>query len=66
MARACGFERVLDIYDQDGLTALARMLRTSNRMLFARVRISPEDAPRFLPEKDGVVIKDRVRRAVDA
>ena len=53
-------------YDQDGLTALASMLRKSNRMLFARVRISPEDAPRFLPEKDGVVIKDRVRKAVAA
>ena len=63
VARACGFERVLDVYDKDGLTALASMLRKSNRMLFARVRISREDAPRFLPEKDGVVIKDRVRRA---
>ena len=49
VARACGFERVLDVYDQDGLTALASMLRKSNRMLFARVRISREDAPRFLP-----------------
>jgi thiamine pyrophosphate-dependent acetolactate synthase large subunit-like protein len=66
VARGCGFERVLDVYDEDGLRALATMLRTSNKMLFARVRISPEDAPRFLPEKDGVVIKDRVRRAVEA
>ena len=41
VARACGFERVLDVYDQDGLNALASMLRKSNRMLFARVRISP-------------------------
>jgi len=66
VARACGFERVLDIYDQDGLLALAKLVRTSNRMLFARVRISPEEAPRVLPEKDGVVIKDRVRRAAAA
>ena len=64
VARACGFERVLDIYDQDGLDGARRDVRTSNRMLFARVRISREDAPRFLPEKDGVVIKDRVRKAV--
>jgi thiamine pyrophosphate-dependent acetolactate synthase large subunit-like protein len=64
VARGCGFERVLDIQDEDGLKALATLLRTSNRMLFARVRISPEDAPRFLPEKDGAIIKDRVRRAV--
>ncbi len=66
VARGCGFERVLDVHDEDGLQALAKLLRTSNRMLFARVRISPEDAPRFLPEKDGVVIKDRVRNAVAA
>ena len=66
VARGCGFERVLDVYDEDGLRALAKLLRTSNRMLFARVRISPNDPPRVLPEKDGVVIKDRVRRAVEA
>jgi thiamine pyrophosphate-dependent acetolactate synthase large subunit-like protein len=66
VARGCGFERALDIHDEDGLRALATMLRTSNKMLFARVRISPEDAPRFLPEKDGAIIKDRVRRAVEA
>ena len=66
VARGCSFERVLDIDDEDGLRALATLLRTSNRMLFARVRISADDAPRFLPEKDGVVIKDRVRRAVAA
>jgi thiamine pyrophosphate-dependent acetolactate synthase large subunit-like protein len=66
VARGCGFERVLDVYDRDGLLALAKLLRTSHRTLFARVRIAPEDAPRFLPEKDGVVIKDRVRQAVEA
>ncbi len=66
VARACGFERVLDIKDDDGLRALATMLRTSNKMLFARVQISQDESPRFLPEKDGVVIKDRVRRAVEA
>ena len=48
----------------DGLRALATLLRTSHRMLFARVRISPDEPPRALPEKDGVVIKDRVRKAV--
>ena len=63
VARACGFERVLDVKDQDALNALAVMLRTSNKLLFARVRITPDDPPRVLPEKDGVVIKDRVRRA---
>ncbi len=66
VARGCGFERVLDIKDEDGLKALATMLRTSNKMLFARVQISQDEPPRVLPEKDGVIIKDRVRRAVEA
>jgi len=65
VARACGFERVLDIVDEDGLRALATLMRTSNKMLFARVKIAPNDPPRVLPEKDGVVIKDRVRSAVE-
>jgi hypothetical protein len=30
--------------------------------VFARVKISPDDPPRVLPEKDGVAIKQRVRR----
>jgi hypothetical protein len=32
--------------------------------MFARVPITPDDPPRVLPEKDGVAIKERVRRAV--
>jgi hypothetical protein len=32
--------------------------------LFARVPITANEPPRVLPEKDGVIIKDRVRRAV--
>src|SRR5262245_16732390 len=66
VARGCGFERALDVKDEDGLRALATLLRNSQRMLFARVRISANDPPRVLPEKNGVVIKDRVRRAVEA
>ena len=64
VARGCGIERTLDIKDEDGLKALAGLLRTSSKTIFARVKISPDEPPRALPEKDGVVIKDRVRRAV--
>jgi thiamine pyrophosphate-dependent acetolactate synthase large subunit-like protein len=64
VARGCGFARVLDISDEAGLRDLAELVRTLDGLLFARVRISPDDPPRVLPEKDGVVIKDRVRRAV--
>jgi len=47
------------------LKELAGLLATSNETLFARVQITPDDPPRVLPEKDGVAIKNRVRRAVE-
>ena len=63
VARGCGIERAIEIEDEAGLKELAGLLATSDRTLFARVRITPDDPPRVLPEKDGVAIKDRVRRA---
>jgi len=65
VARGCGIERVLEIEDEAGLGELAGLLATSDRTLFARVRILPDDPPRVLPEKDGIVIKERVRRAAE-
>ncbi len=64
-ARGCGIPRVLDVADEAGLRDLAGLLATCNETLFARVRIAPDDPPRALPEKDGVIIKDRVRRAAE-
>lgn len=66
VARGCGIERVLDVRDAEGLKALAGLIGRSNRTLFARVLISPNDPPRVLPEKDGVALKERVRRAAAA
>ena len=63
VARGCGIGRVMDVVDEAGLKELAGLLARHNGTLFARVRILPDDPPRVLPEKDGVVIKDRVRRA---
>lgn len=54
----------MDVGDEAGLRELAGLLANSDRTLFARVRIAADDPPRVLPEKDGVAIKDRVRRAV--
>jgi thiamine pyrophosphate-dependent acetolactate synthase large subunit-like protein len=63
VARGCGIERVIEVEDEAGLRELAGLLATSDGLLFARVRIRPDDPPRVLPEKDGVAIKDRVRKA---
>ena len=65
VARGCGIERIMDIEDEAGLNELASLIGTSDRTLFARVKISADDPPRVLPIKDGVEIKDRVRRAVE-
>jgi thiamine pyrophosphate-dependent acetolactate synthase large subunit-like protein len=65
VARGCGIEQVIDVTDDAGLQELAALLATSEQTLFARVRITADDPPRVLPEKDGIVIKDRVRRAVE-
>jgi thiamine pyrophosphate-dependent acetolactate synthase large subunit-like protein len=66
VARGCGIERVLDVQDEAGLHALAGLIGSSDRTLFARVRIAPDEPPRVLPLRDGVEIKQRVRRAVEA
>jgi len=66
VAKSCGFDRVLDVADDAGLQELAGLLGTYEGTLFARVPIVADDPPRALPEKDGVVIKDRVRRAAAA
>jgi thiamine pyrophosphate-dependent acetolactate synthase large subunit-like protein len=65
VARGCGISRVMDVTDEAGLQDLAAMLAHHQGTLFARVPITADDPPRVLPEKDGVVIKDRVRLAVE-
>ena len=64
-ARGCGIPRVLDVGDEAGLRELAGLLASGDNTMFARVPITADDPPRALPEKDGVAIKERVRRAVE-
>ena len=65
-AQACGFENVLDVSDEAGLAVLAGQVAAFGRLFFARVRIRAEEPPRVLPERDGVVLKTRFRRAIGA
>jgi thiamine pyrophosphate-dependent acetolactate synthase large subunit-like protein len=65
VARGCGIGRVMEVADEASLKELAGLIATFSGTLVARVRIAPDDPPRALPEKDGVVIKERVRRAVE-
>jgi thiamine pyrophosphate-dependent acetolactate synthase large subunit-like protein len=65
VARGSGITRVLDVADDAGLRELASLIANGDGLLFARVPITADDPGRALPEKDGVAIKDRVRRAVE-
>jgi thiamine pyrophosphate-dependent acetolactate synthase large subunit-like protein len=64
VARACGIGPCFDVRDEAALHDLGARLKDLRETLFARVLIAPDDPPRVLPERDGVVLKDRFRAAV--
>lgn len=64
VAAACGFGACLDVDDEAGLADLAQRLKSLDTTLFARVHIEADEPPRVLPERDGVVLKQRFRRAI--
>jgi thiamine pyrophosphate-dependent acetolactate synthase large subunit-like protein len=63
VARACGIDAVFDIADEAALAEFARRIQRKDRTLFARVAILAEEPPRVLPPRDGVLLKNRFRRA---
>ena len=63
-ARASGIADCHDVADEEGLRALAARLKSFKETLFARVAITADDPPRVLPEKDGIVLKQRFRKAL--
>jgi thiamine pyrophosphate-dependent acetolactate synthase large subunit-like protein len=64
VAGACGIGPCLDVRDDAALRDLAAHLKSMRETLFARVLIAPEEPPRVLPERDGVVLKQRFRAAL--
>ena len=62
MARACGWAQGEIVTDMPGVEALR--LRLRNEVLFATVRISPDEVPRFLPPRDGANLTTRFRAAL--
>jgi thiamine pyrophosphate-dependent acetolactate synthase large subunit-like protein len=66
IAAGCGIATVLDVRDEEGLAGLAARLKdlAGTGPLFARVRIATGEAPRVLPERDGVILKNRFRAAI--
>ncbi len=66
IAQGCGIGTALDVRDEAGLADLAVRLTglRGTGPLFARVAIATGEAPRVLPERDGVVLKNRFRAAI--
>ncbi len=66
VAEACGFKEVADIIDENGLRNFTARIHNAATSLFARVVIRADEPPRVLPPRDGVLLKNRVRRAIGA
>lgn len=66
VARGCGFAATMDVRDEAGLATLVGRVKSlrGEGPLFARLAISAAEAPRVLPERDGVVLKNRFRAAI--
>jgi thiamine pyrophosphate-dependent acetolactate synthase large subunit-like protein len=62
VAGACGWPSIALVRDMDEVEALRPRLR--QEMLFAVIRISPEERPRHLPPRDGAYLKDRFRKSL--
>jgi thiamine pyrophosphate-dependent acetolactate synthase large subunit-like protein len=66
IARACGFEQAFDIADEVELREFSVRVHDVATSLFARVVIRADEAPRVLPPRDGILLKNRFRRATGA
>ena len=62
VASGCGWPITLEVSDMEGVNALAPRLRTEK--IFAVIRISPAEVPRFLPLRDGAVLTYRMHQAL--
>ena len=63
VARSCGIAAVFDIADENALAEFARRVQQCEQTLFARIAIRADEPPRVLPPRDGVLLKNRFRRA---
>ena len=63
VARSCGIATAFDIADDQSLADFAARIKRKEKTLFARVAILAEEPPRVLPPRDGVLLKNRFRRA---
>jgi thiamine pyrophosphate-dependent acetolactate synthase large subunit-like protein len=64
VAKACGFRHASVVADDAGVKNLRLRVHRSEGPAFAAVKVAAEKLPLVLPPLDGVVLKDRFRKAV--
>ncbi len=64
VAAACGFRHTLTIRQTVELATLREDIHVLEDMLFAVVKVFPEDLPRVLPPRDGTYLTHRLRVAL--
>ena len=64
VAAGCGFPHVQTIRRTSELEALRADLHALDDLLFAVVKVSPEDLPRVLPPRDGAYLTHRLRASL--
>lgn len=64
VAAGCGFQQVRTIRQTSELERLRTDLHTLDDLLFAVVKVAPEELPRVLPPRDGAYLTHRLRTAL--
>ncbi len=64
VAHACGFQHTRTVRQVHELEALGHDIRTLPDMLFAVIKVFPEELPRVLPPRDGTYLTHRMRTAL--
>ena len=62
VAAACGWAKTTTAWSMEEVRALTPRLRTE--AIFAVIKISPAEVPRFLPPRDGATLTTRFRHAL--
>ena len=64
VAKACGFRESRLIRKESEVETLREMIHAASGPLFAAIKVTDEKLPLVLPPNDGVVLKERFRRAL--
>ncbi len=64
VAKACGFRESRLIRKESEVETLREMIHAASGPLFAAIKVIDEKLPLVLPPNDGVVLKERFRRAL--